>query len=335
MSEIVLTGLRADNPLAFLAALGTLRVLTLAKPDDPPRMGWTMHGGAWRPVVEWHVGSDDELLEKLEKVLQLNPEDHPITVWAVARKNRQKARRPKGSSDSPKARESSVAPSSDSDDWTQRISDETWAASSKSRTSVDVWAALQVTIGPSEGAYVSPLVLVRSDYLPGNIACIIRETDRESLHRALFQPWDYADPLENRSLRLDPMDDRRHALQWHAPTSDPARKKRGNMLAANRLAIEAFAYFVGVPKRAKVHFVGAHRNGTQGLVRIRWPIWVPRVGCATVSSLLTHSRLGNASDSDARDELRAMGVVAVYESQRVEVGRTNKKFNLSPARALE
>lgn len=49
---LTLTGLDGGNPLAFLAAIGTLRSLTLAWPDKDVRMSWTQRAGAWRPVVK-------------------------------------------------------------------------------------------------------------------------------------------------------------------------------------------------------------------------------------------------------------------------------------------
>ena len=41
---LLLTGLDGANPLAFLAALGTLRGLTLAWPERRVRLSWTLRG---------------------------------------------------------------------------------------------------------------------------------------------------------------------------------------------------------------------------------------------------------------------------------------------------
>lgn len=48
---LLLRGLDGANPLAFLAALGTLRTLSLAWPDKKVRMNWVLAEGAWRPVL--------------------------------------------------------------------------------------------------------------------------------------------------------------------------------------------------------------------------------------------------------------------------------------------
>ena len=50
MREIELVALDGGNLLGYLAALGTLRVLTLAEPESDVRMSW-VDNGSWRPVV--------------------------------------------------------------------------------------------------------------------------------------------------------------------------------------------------------------------------------------------------------------------------------------------
>ncbi|MGA8599116.1 MAG: hypothetical protein WB676_30735, partial [Bryobacteraceae bacterium] len=53
--EIVLCALDGSNPLAFLAALGTLRLVHLSRPDARVRMCWQPSEGFWRPKL---VGLD-------------------------------------------------------------------------------------------------------------------------------------------------------------------------------------------------------------------------------------------------------------------------------------
>jgi hypothetical protein len=52
MTTIELDGLSADNPLAFMAALGTLVVADRAWPGGQVRLAWSERGGAWRPHLE-------------------------------------------------------------------------------------------------------------------------------------------------------------------------------------------------------------------------------------------------------------------------------------------
>src|ERR1035438_9206826 len=65
MPEIELTGLDGSNLLAYLAALGTLRVLTSAEPERYVRMSW-VDRGYWVPVVHGSSAeTPDELVELL------------------------------------------------------------------------------------------------------------------------------------------------------------------------------------------------------------------------------------------------------------------------------
>jgi len=76
---LILTGLDGSNPLAFLAALGSLRMLTLALPDHEVRMSWVQHVGAWRPKMDTSRSLDDQsLLDSLDGALSVNNEDHPM-----------------------------------------------------------------------------------------------------------------------------------------------------------------------------------------------------------------------------------------------------------------
>src|SRR4051812_20495187 len=74
MSEtngILLNGLDGSNPLAFLAALGTLRTLTVALSVESVKLSWEQHEGAWRPRVWCSLASDgDALIAQLDKTLR-------------------------------------------------------------------------------------------------------------------------------------------------------------------------------------------------------------------------------------------------------------------------
>jgi CRISPR-associated endonuclease/helicase Cas3 len=73
MHPIELTGLDGSNPLAFLAALGTLRVVDQAV-DGNARLHW-VHKGQWTPVL--HVSAEvtpDTLVEKLHASIHRVPD---------------------------------------------------------------------------------------------------------------------------------------------------------------------------------------------------------------------------------------------------------------------
>src|ERR1022692_3790544 len=83
MPEIELTGLDGSNLLAYLAALGTLRVLTLAEPDRCVRMMWEDRG-YWVPVVEGtRADTPDELLSLLAQ--RVCGEESVDEAWKIGK----------------------------------------------------------------------------------------------------------------------------------------------------------------------------------------------------------------------------------------------------------
>jgi len=57
-TALVLSGLDGGNPLAFLAALGTLRTATRADRSAEWRLSWTIHCGHWSPVLVGGMGAN-------------------------------------------------------------------------------------------------------------------------------------------------------------------------------------------------------------------------------------------------------------------------------------
>src|ERR1035441_7051530 len=69
MPEILLTGLDGSNLLAYLAALGTLRVLTSAVSERSVRMSW-LDCGYWAPVIHASAAeTPDELVDLLAELV--------------------------------------------------------------------------------------------------------------------------------------------------------------------------------------------------------------------------------------------------------------------------
>lgn len=63
---LVLSGLDGGNPLAFLAALGAFRELSLVWPDRNVKMRWVRRGGAWRPEL---VMKETQTASEISKIL--------------------------------------------------------------------------------------------------------------------------------------------------------------------------------------------------------------------------------------------------------------------------
>lgn len=298
MTKITLTGLRADNPLAFLAALGTLRVLTLAEPDDPPRMGWTMHGGAWRPVLAWsRTGDPDTLVTELAR--------------ALTRKG--------GRAAFDFADDTCTKP----DIFRTFVQQAACDATLSDRRMADFAAAFGCEVFLDDQGRVCDTAL-RTMSGAGNqhflafMRTLCENTEETHLREALFGPWRYQDPPP--SMRWDPVDDRRYALRWR----NPSREKITTVRGANRLAIEALPLFVVVPDIGGVETVAFDRKTWT------WPVWEPYIPLEPVASLLAMVHSNAFGGERVKREER--GIVAMFSAERVSVG---KYRNFSPARAVE
>jgi hypothetical protein len=146
----------------------------------------------------------------------------------------------------------------------------------------------------------------------GFMRTLAAETTVEQLRGALFASWSYSDPPP--SLRWDPMDDRRYALRWNEPSSDPIRTVRG----ANALAIQGLPLFSTQPRGGTLGTTGFSRVSRKGTF-FTWPIWEDPLPLDVVRSLLALREL--QAESPAPQRLRALGVVEVFRSQRITQGK--------------
>jgi hypothetical protein len=296
---LILCGLDSSNPLAFLAALGTLRTISHALPHRKAKMAWEQRLVAWRPVL-CLLGKPsptrDAILTTLEKTLVADFNNHPLEFLTEDRTN---VRQSIGMGNS-----SNTALDREAADWR---------------------SALWSDLAPEA---TSQLQTVRRDYFPGNIQGILAKTTKKDLERALFVTWDYADGLDNQSIHADPSEDRRYAYQWHMPSGDKTRKKRGGMLGANRLAIEAIPLFQSFAVGQKISttgFTGLGKDDT----RWTWPIWSCPLGVDEIASLLRLPEMQAPRLNTV--ELRARGIVAAFRCQRILVEKTP---NFTPAVAV-
>ncbi|TVQ59067.1 MAG: hypothetical protein EA379_12055 [Phycisphaerales bacterium] len=201
-----------------------------------------------------------------------------------------------------------------------RIRDAVNASIAANRDEADWIAAIASDVIPP--AAINQLQTTRRDYHYGNLTSVIARTDRSHLARTLFIPWDYADALDNQSLHLDPSEDRRHAHQWNKPAGDPNRKSAGGMLGANRLAIEAFPVFTSIPYQDALHTLGFTGQRSYN-TRWTWPIWTHPITLDQLRSVLAFRELqSDTIDPGLMNKLRARGIVAVFRTRRILVGKT-------------
>jgi hypothetical protein len=157
-------------------------------------------------------------------------------------------------------------------------------------------------------------VLVRSKLLIPNqrlVAAMVELSElmsTQTLARSLFEEWTRANRDKGRDLRLDPADRRIHATQWSDPASGGALTRHG----ANRLAIEALAFFPVFPG-----LQGGKTVGFNGDNVLSWPIWSEPLNVQVVETLVNLPELQGGIN---RRELLRRGVVEVYRARRYQDG---------------
>lgn len=309
--SIELAGFDGNNPLAFLAALGTLRTLTLAWPDANVRLSWYLDG-AWHPILHaTHPLQQASLVDALCVELQ-RMKSHPALDLgdnlgvppSVFYKYAQRAQA------------------------TASLSDRRWAdfaaafacEGTTTRDSKKQQVVQDTALRTMSGAGHQDFLAVARN--------IVNSTTPRHLERALFQPWQYDDPVEKQTMRWDPIDDIRYALRWRDPSGDPVRKKRGSMLGANRLALEGLPLLPTIPVGSVLHTTGFSGRGSRDTFW-SWPIWQAPLSLDTTRSLLSLREL--QLSVPPRRMLVRMGVVEIYRSQRLTV----LKFrNFAPAASV-
>jgi hypothetical protein len=294
MPEIELPGLDGSNLLAYLAALGTLRVLTLAEPDRCIRMSWVDRGN-WIPVLNGtSAETDDELLDLLAH--RVCGEESVNEAWRIG-----------------KDLTLSCA------EFGDRMREFLGTASPRDRATADFLAAFGSDVygsGPKKEMMSDTAFRTMSgaghQHFLGFMLELAADTGVEHLQRSLLVPWDYADSRP--SLRWDAADFRPHALRAEDPAADPIKTMRG----ANRLAVEALPLFPAVAHSRRVRTT-AFQEGESG-TEVRWPIWIEALELETVASLIA------TSGGPVRP-----GIVQMYRATRFTEG---KYRNFSPSKAM-
>ena len=307
-NEVTFPGLSGDNPLAFLAALGTFRVLANRFPKLFLRIRWKTGPGHFVPALESPADAPrltpETVLDMLSAELADHFEQHPANLFVKL-----------GNLDHANRRA-----------FIRNVLDHSPADGDESLAWITAFTSDVVSSSES-----TQLQTVRRDYLPNNMKSVIERTERSHLERTLFRTWDYADALDNQSLHLDPGEDRRHAHQWNKPSGDPNRKTEGGMLGANRLALEAIPLFTSIPENETLRTLGF--TGTRSKnTRWTWPLWCVPVDLNSLPSLMARRELqaDPIPPSDAM-RLKQIGVIAAFRTNRILVGKTP---NLTPPKRV-
>ncbi len=307
MSELILTGLDGSNPLAFLAALGTLRGLTRAWPESNVRMSWTTDGG-WRPVINSECCEPESIVEALYERLQAAKDNATLgladNLTIPADEYRAHLVQQIETQEDPDSDATAYCAAFGCD----AIFDE------KSGNIKDT--ALRTMSGAGHQHFLKTM------------RDVLAQTTKEHIDKTLFNHWQYDDPLATLSLRFDPSDDKRYALRWDDPSGDPTRRSQGNMLGANALAVLGIPFLVVAPVcggLGSTGFKGSLARDTYWT----WPMWKHPASLDVARSLLTLSEL--QEESPPRDRLRPRGIAEVFRSQRLTTGKFR---NFTPAQPV-
>ena len=303
---LALTGLDGANPLAFLAALGTLRLADRAFPGT--RLSWEVRG-QWTPVL--HLPLDTKPADLIAGLLAQSDSTRRCVTFAQDVKILAEEFR--------------------------TFEGEAGGLAHQDREFAEFLMAFAnplVTIqgGPNAGK-TKPTefyFIAGQQKLLKQALEIAASATAKHLTKALFAPWTYDDPLDGLSLRWDPLDDLRYASRWRNPSKDKSKAKRGSVLGANRLAFEALPLF---PCFAK-----GTRLATTGFIVIdrrpffTWPIWTSTWGPDTVRSVLSAlkpPRKGLESHQLATPG--QLGIAVWYQCEKVP---NSDYSNFAPPRAL-
>ena len=304
-ATLVLRALDGSSPLAFLAALGTLRLAHLSKPGAGLRMGWERRGGFWRPKLSGLDGNEEELCELLMQA-----------PWAPIEKFR------------PLGRNLTVA----SKVFQPFVREAHRVATRQDRRAADFAAAFGSEVCEDKKRdrieYTDLCFITGSghqDFL-GTMDGLARSVTAAHIRDALFGNWRAERGL---SMRWDPSDAAEYALRWE----DPSSKGAFAVWGANRLAAEALPCFPAVPANGRLQTTGFRFDRDSRWDEFTWPIWTPLAGFEVVRSLMSLAEL--QKDEPEREMLRAMGIEEIYRAQRVRIGQgANFKVSFRPARVV-
>lgn len=312
MTRFEFTGLKADNLVAFMAALGTLRTCSLIHAERTPKLAWTLTGRSWYATLQLDdVLSQEDLIGGLQEYLGAQASAPALNL----------------------ADNLTVAV----EDFQAALMASCTDARLDNRNEVDFLAAFgsdavqgQVAGKPS-GRIADTAFRTMSgaghQHFLGTMRTIIADTTAQHLLAALFAPWDYSDPLQNHSLRWDPQDDVRYALQWTEPSKDNDRKKTGSMWGAYRLAIEALPLFTTAPQAGRLVTTGFTED--RGRTELTWPIWDPFIDLPAVQSLIALSALQRSVPD--RQELARRGIRELFRCRRITEGKFRNFTVAQPA----
>jgi hypothetical protein len=302
--ELILSGLDGSNPLAFLAALGVLRIFDNGRQTGLSGLKWVRED-SWKPaIVTESPLARDSFLEELGNSLDLREGHEAIEI----------------------ADNLSIS----SAEFREKCMSAVQTSTKTCRARVDFLASFGCDgVSDKKNIQNTALRLLSGQghqHLLLFMRNIIHDTKTDHLSKALFEAWVYDDPMKNHTLRWDPLDDVQYALRWKEPSTDRDRDNRGSVWGANRLAIEGLPLLPTAPVGTRLQTTGFTRRGKPRTWYWTWPIWEVPLSIDPIRSLLTLDELQKSKPN--RTILKKMGVGEVFRCTRISVG---KFLNFTPS----
>jgi hypothetical protein len=313
MTRLRLDGLEADNLLAFLALLGLLRSLEIARPNWRPRVCWDVDHPPLRPILQvvGEATAEEVSAAAADGVAQL-ARDHDFGEREDLNYNGTEA----GVLLSQAARAATVRDRRRADLLAGLMSDGAIKdGKGPEQPPIDP-TPLCLLFGQGHQHFLQRLAAVPAEPAApprGRGQKAVALTAAECLAEALFAPWHRNDPTF--SFRWDPEEDVRYALMAGDPTD--AAYKRYTQHGANRLASVGLAALTLVPESRAGRVRPAILGGASGAdgFSFAWPIWREPATLAAIRTLLGHPSLRRPG------ALEAVGVERVFVARRISVGK--------------
>ena len=345
--EIELSALDGSNLLAFLAAVGSVRILATNPDHGHCRLSWRLGvaDGIWRPCL---MAQGDDAIGVIHKAVSV---DISSAVPKIETERAKRALCKKARKVNP-AGLSEIA--SAEIEWFEALDELPHPSAFRlysqfscplarfreqaikairegDRGALEHLASYCSEAIPADEETTSEsdfrgLRNMRDDDKPGIISYFRRlseELTLEHIRQALLCPWNYSDGTEY-NLRWDSDGSRSHALSATAPADD---KSGVTMRGANRLAVEALPLFPVMPVNRQTVTTGF--TCFDDVPEITWPIWTEHLELDSIRTLLALPEFQEKQPN--RTALEARGIVQAFRARRFNEGQYR---NFSPARAL-
>lgn len=321
MNTLVLPALRSDDSLAFLAALGIVEILRseAGVPETEIRLSWDGIGGPLRLAVPFQTVDDlvDELATAAARMRnegRLIPSRLPDIIPDVLSDTERKEL----------AKRTGTEPQFDTIRMTRAESTARFATAATASDADLRWLCGlvdQVSLWPQqECAHVTPL------YAP-----VARQRLRQLYEKDLAAVTAEPRLLREACLawRRNPNDlganlDRRAQRDAVVTTSGVPRNSA--VTGAEWLALQSAPWFRLGGFGSRPTAWGWLPRGPGGRPRVLvWPVWEPPLDPPAVEVLITHPAVRRAASGDPPpdDDLRGLGVLAVFRAERATLSNSD------------